>query len=149
MSATKQQKIGFKDYIAQQKEIERLQTIIDKFKNKPTKVAMTRSKQKAIEHMVKIQKPERFDTKSFHAHFQPTLSTGKDVLFVHDLQIGYDAPLSKVSLDVKKGDKIGILGGNGLGKSKSEQLSDPVEITSPTQLAILLYDVLNQSLRRL
>lgn len=106
-----------KDYIAQQKEIERLQTIIDKFKNKPTKVAMTRSKQKAIEHMVKIQKPERFDTKSFHAHFQPTLSTGKDVLFVHDLQIGYDAPLSKVSLDVKKGDKIGILGGNGLGKS--------------------------------
>lgn len=32
--------------------------------------------------------------------------------------------------------------GNGLGKSKSEQLSDPVEITSPTQLAILLYDVL-------
>lgn len=32
--------------------------------------------------------------------------------------------------------------GDGLGKSKSEQLSTPVEITSPTQLAILLYDVL-------
>ena len=32
--------------------------------------------------------------------------------------------------------------GEGLGKSKSEQLSDPVTVTSPTQLAILLYDVL-------
>lgn len=32
--------------------------------------------------------------------------------------------------------------GNGEGKSKSDQLKDPVEVTSPTQLAILLYDVL-------
>jgi len=102
---------------AQQKEIERLQTIVDKFKNKPTKVAMTRSKLKVIEHMDKIERPDRYDTKSFHAHFQPLTETGKDVLFVHDLQIGYDTPLSIVSIDVKRGDKIGILGGNGLGKS--------------------------------
>lgn len=32
--------------------------------------------------------------------------------------------------------------GSGVGKSKSEQLEDPVSISSPTQLAILLYDVL-------
>lgn len=106
-----------KDYLAQQKEIERLQAIVDRFKNKPTKVAMTRSKLKAIEHMEKIEKPDRYDTKTFHAHFQPETATGNDVLQVQELAIGYDVPLSTISLDVKKGDKIGILGGNGLGKS--------------------------------
>lgn len=106
-----------KDYTLQQKEIKRLEEIIEKFKNKPTKVAMTRSKLKAIEHMEKIQKPERFDTKSFHANFQPTVTTGNDVLSVKDLEIGYDQVLSKVSIDIKRGDKLGIIGGNGLGKS--------------------------------
>lgn len=106
-----------KDYTLQQKEIKRLEEIIEKFKNKPTKVAMTRSKLKAIEHMEKIQKPERFDTKSFHANFQPTVTTGNDVLSVKNLEIGYDQVLSKVSIDIKRGDKLGIIGGNGLGKS--------------------------------
>lgn len=44
-----------KDYNAQQKEIARLQRIVDRFKNKPTKVSMAHSKEKAIEHMVKLE----------------------------------------------------------------------------------------------
>ena len=106
-----------KDYNAQQKEIARLQHMVDRFKNKPTKVSMARSKQKAIEHMDKIEAPDRFDTKTFHANFQPAKETGNDVLMVSGLAIGYDHPLSVVSLDLKKGEKLGILGGNGLGKS--------------------------------
>ena len=106
-----------KDYTAQQKEIARLQRMVDRFKNKPTKVSMAHSKEKAIEHMVKIEAPDRFDTKTFHANFQPQTETGNDVLMVSDLAIGYDHPLSTVSFDLKKGEKLGILGGNGLGKS--------------------------------
>ena len=106
-----------KDYTAQQKEIARLQRMVDRFKNKPTKVSMAHSKEKAIEHMVKIEAPDRYDNRTFHANFQPDKETGNDVLFVTDLQIGYDHPLSTVSLDLKKGEKLGILGGNGLGKS--------------------------------
>ena len=106
-----------KDYNAQQKEIARLQRMVDRFKNKPTKVSMAHSKEKAIQHMVKIEAPDRFDTKTFHANFQPQTETGNDVLMVSELAIGYDHPLSTVSLDLKKGDKLGILGGNGLGKS--------------------------------
>ena len=106
-----------KDYLLQQKEIKRLEEIVERFKNKPTKVAMTRSKLKAIEHMEKVEKPDRYDDKTFHAAFQPTVETGNDVLLVSDLEIGYDTILTKVALDVKKGDKLGILGGNGLGKS--------------------------------
>lgn len=106
-----------KDYTLQQKEIKRLEEFVEKWKNTPTKVAATRSKLKAIEHMEKIEKPDKYDTKSFHAHFQPRVTTGNDVLYVQDLQIGYDTPLSTVNIDIKRGDKIGILGGNGLGKS--------------------------------
>ncbi len=106
-----------KDYELQQKEIKRLEEFVEKWKNTPTKVSMTRSKLKAIEHMDKIEKPDKYDTKTFHAHFQPRVTTGNDVLYVQDLQIGYDKPLSTVNMDIKKGDKIGILGGNGLGKS--------------------------------
>jgi len=106
-----------KDYTAQQKEIARLQRMVDRFKNKPTKVSMAHSKEKAIEHMVKIEAPDRFDTKTFHANFQPQTETGNDVLMVSNLAIGYDRPLSTVSFDLKKGEKLGILGGNGLGKS--------------------------------
>lgn len=106
-----------KEYEAQQKEIKRLQTMVDRFKNKPTKVSMAHSKEKAIEHMVKIEAPNRFDTKTFHANFEPQRESGNDVLQVSNLAIGYDHPLSVVTLDLKKGDKLGILGGNGLGKS--------------------------------
>lgn len=106
-----------KDHIAQQKEIERLQRMVTRFKGKPTKTAMAQSKQKAIDRMVIIEAPDRYDNKTFHANFQPEKETGNDVLYTSELAIGYDHPLSVVSLDLKRGEKLGILGGNGLGKS--------------------------------
>ncbi len=106
-----------KDHIAQQKEIERLQRIVTRFKGKPTKTSMAQSKQKAIDRMIIIEAPDKYDNKTFHANFQPEKETGNDVLYTTDLAIGYDHPLSVVSLDLKKGEKLGILGGNGLGKS--------------------------------
>lgn len=106
-----------KDHIAQQKEIERLQRIVTRFKGKPTKTSMAQSKQKAIERMVIIEAPDKYDNKTFHANFQPEKETGNDVLYTSELAIGYDHPLSVVSLDLKRGEKLGILGGNGLGKS--------------------------------
>ena len=105
------------DHLAQQKEIERLQRMVDRFKGKPTKVSMARSKQKAIEHMEIIEAPDRYDNKTFHAHFQPAVETGNDVLFVSNLEIGYEQALSTVTVDLKRGEKLGILGGKGLGKS--------------------------------
>lgn len=106
-----------KDHIAQQKEIERLQRMVTRFKGKPTKTSMAQSKQKAIDRMVIIEAPDKYDNKTFHANFQPEKETGNDVLYTSELAIGYDYPLSVVSLDLKRGEKLGILGGNGLGKS--------------------------------
>ena len=106
-----------KDYELQQKEIARLETIVEKYKNTPTKVAMTRSKLKQIEHMEKIESPDRFDTATFHANFKPNRETGKEVLRVQNLQIGYDKVLSTINMEQYRKQRIGIIGGNGLGKS--------------------------------
>ena len=108
---------NLKAYNMQQAEIARLRTLIEKFRGTPTKVAMTDSKLKQIEHMVKIAEPKKFDTKSFHASFTPNRETGKDVLTVKNLEIGYDKALCKVDFKQYKKERIGIIGGNGLGKS--------------------------------
>lgn len=100
-----------KDYEAQQKEIKRLTEWIEMWKNTPTKVAATRSKRMAIEHMVKIEKPRRFDTKTFHAMFSPRIESYTDVLTVKNLKIGYDKELSQVSFTLRKGNRLAILGG--------------------------------------
>ncbi len=106
-----------KEHIAQQKEIKRLTELVERFKNKPSKVAMTRSKLKQIEHMELVARPADYDTRSFHAEFDPKLETGKDVLFIQNLEVGYDKPLATVNLDLKKGERLAIIGDNGIGKS--------------------------------
>ncbi len=108
---------NLKAYNMQQAEIARLRTLIEKFRGTPTKVSMTDSKLKQIEHMVKIAEPRKFDTSSFRASFTPNRETGKDVLTVKNLEIGYDKPLCQVDFKQYKNQKIGIIGGNGLGKS--------------------------------
>ena len=106
-----------KDYVAQQKEIERLTALAEKFKHHPTKVSMAHSKMKAIEHMEKIEAPDRYDTKTFHASFEALKEQGKDILSVKQLAIGYDSVLSTISFELKRGQRLGIIGGNGIGKS--------------------------------
>ena len=106
-----------KDYEAQQKEIARLTAWIEKWKNTPTKVAATRSKRMAIEHMVKVEKPRHFDTKAFKALFKPARESYSEVLSMDKLKIGYDSVLSEVTATVRKAERIAIIGENGKGKS--------------------------------
>ncbi len=106
-----------KDYEAQQKEIRRLTEWIEKWKNTPTKVAAARSKRMAIEHMVKIEKPRRFDTRSFHALFQPRIESYTEVLTAKKLAIGYTRELSRVSFTLRRGERLAVIGENGIGKS--------------------------------
>ncbi len=106
-----------REYLAQKKEIERLQELVIRFKYKPTKAAMAQSKLKQIEHMIPVEAPEAYDMRTFHADFEPHDIGVKDVLLVDNLQVGFDKPLSTLNLDIKRGQRIGIIGGNGLGKS--------------------------------
>lgn len=117
----KQKRVNYerqlKDFEFQQKEIKRLTAIADRFRYKPTKAKMALSKLKQIERMVKLEEPNKYDLKSFKTNFEIEKESGNNVLNVDNLEIGYDKVLSKVSFKLYKGQKLGIIGANGTGKS--------------------------------
>lgn len=98
-------------------EIDRLRKIVERFRYKATKAAMAQSKLKEIERLGTVETPRRFDTSTFASSFQPEYESVRDALFVKDLVFGYDKPLGEISLAVEKGQKIGVIGSNGTGKS--------------------------------
>lgn len=98
-------------------EIDRLRKIVERFRYKATKAAMAQSKLKEIERIGTVETPRRFDTSTFGSSFQPEYESVRDALFVKDLVFGYDKPLGEISLAVERGQKIGVIGSNGTGKS--------------------------------
>ncbi len=106
------------DYEFQQKEIKRLQDIADRFRYKPSKASMAMSKLRKIEKMTIIDKPEHADTRNWKFLLKVDDYSSNNVLSVKDLVIGYkNIPLSKVSFNLYKGQKLAIIGENGKGKS--------------------------------
>lgn len=106
-----------KDYEAQQKEIARLNDVANRFRYKATKAAMAQSKLKQIEKMTPIEAPDAYDNRVFRAKIEPAVQSAKDVLSVSGLKIGFSVSLAEISFELKRGDRLGIIGGNGLGKS--------------------------------
>jgi ATP-binding cassette subfamily F protein 3 len=106
-----------KEFIEQQKKIAHLNKFVERFRYKASKASMAQSKLKQIERLDNVKMPESPDTKSFHTNFEPEIKSVELVLSAKDLTIGYNKPLSTISLNIMRGEKIGIIGGNGLGKS--------------------------------
>lgn len=104
-----------KDYEYQQAEIRRLTKIADRFRYKPTKAKMALSKLKQVERMVKIEEPNKYDLKTFRNNFN-IKESGKEVLKVKDLEIGYKTTLAKLSFKLYRGEKLAIIGENGIRK---------------------------------
>ncbi len=109
--------IALKNYEKQQKEIARLQRIVDRFRYKPSKASMAMSKLKQLEKMVKLEKPERENKRTFHVHFPYFKESGRVVLTVNHLQFGYNTILGEVTFTLEKKRRLGIVGKNGTGKS--------------------------------
>lgn len=106
-----------KAYDRQQEEIGRLSQVIERFKHKPAKAAFARSKKKAIERMEKVQKPREDEAHIFTREINPEITGSKRVLDTKDLKVGYKEPLFEMTMSIKRGQKIGILGPNGVGKT--------------------------------
>ncbi|MBQ9840426.1 MAG: ABC-F type ribosomal protection protein [Erysipelotrichaceae bacterium] len=103
-------------YQRQQKEIERLEMLIEKFRYKKNKAAFAQSKIKYLDRMERIEAPNS-ESKNFKARFRPRVKGGNRVLMVDNLTIGYNEPLCTINLEVMKGQRIAIIGPNGKGKS--------------------------------
>jgi len=106
-----------KDHEYQKEEIARLMRLVERFRYKATKAKMVQSKLKQIERMKIVDKPDRYDLKTFHASFTPNVESVKKVLTVKDLTIGYEKPLATINLELYRGQKLAVIGGNGIGKS--------------------------------
>ncbi len=106
-----------RQYKNQQEEIVRLNQLIEKFRYKKNKAAFAQSKIKYLDRMEKIDAPSRDDNKAFKARFRCERKGGKNVVEVHQLQIGYDEVLATIDLKVMQSQRIAVIGPNGHGKS--------------------------------
>jgi len=101
-------------YERQQREIDRLESFIQK--NKIRKAKQAKSREKMLERMDRIDRPAvgprpRF---AFHVHAEPVTR----VVEARKLQVGYSEPLfAPIDLQIRRGDKIAVSGYNGIGKS--------------------------------
>ena len=117
----RQKKVNYekqlKDYEYQQAEIKRLMRVVERFRYKASKAKIAQAKLKQIEQMVKVKEPSKYDLTTFKTNFALEKESGRDVLHVKDLEIGYDSLIQKISFDLYRGQKLGIIGENGIGKS--------------------------------
>ena len=113
----KQLSLQKKAYESQQEELERLNSVVERFKHKPTKASFARAKKKAMERMNRVEKPEEDDIHIFTGELTPLIIGSKWVFESEHLKIGYDRALLEITLRIRRGQKIGILGPNGSGKT--------------------------------
>ncbi|MDO4976909.1 MAG: ABC-F family ATP-binding cassette domain-containing protein [Eubacteriales bacterium] len=106
-----------KQYKAQEEEIARLNQVIEKFKHKPKKASMARSKKKVLERMEKIENPESYDSYLYPGEIIPNQLGSKWVYDLQKVEIGYGSTLHTMNMRIKRGSKIGIIGANGSGKT--------------------------------
>ncbi len=103
-------------FLRQQKEIERLENLIEKFRYKASKAKFAQSKIKVLDKMEKIE-DTKAESKGFKVSFTSKIKGGKEILNIDNLKIGYDEVLCNVNLDIFQKDRICIIGDNGCGKS--------------------------------
>ena len=107
-----------KAYERQQAEIAHNNELIDKFKHKPKKAAFARSRKTMLARMKLIEKPVEDEAHIFTGNIEPQFPGGKWVYEAKELKIGYDGRvLLELSLRIRRGQKIAVIGDNGIGKS--------------------------------
>ena len=113
----KQFNLEMKAYEEQQKEIEKLETFVAKNIARASTSNMAKSRRKKLESMDRIEKPMQ-DSKNANFSFDIQKESGNDVLRVKNLSIGYEQVLNEsISFSVDKGDRVAVIGPNGIGKS--------------------------------
>lgn len=111
-----------KEYQAQQLQISQMQSYIDKNIARASTSSSAKSRVKALESMEIIEKPES-SIKPIKLRFEILKEPYKDVLTVDDLDIVVGegerrTVLSRnINLEIKRGDKVAVVGDNGIGKS--------------------------------
>ena len=108
---------NLKEYVSQQKDIKRLEEFVQKNIARASTSKMAKSRQKVLDKMEIIDNPRK-DDKVANIEFRIKEQSGRDVLIINDLQVGYEEQVGqKYNFSVYKGDRLAIVGKNGIGKS--------------------------------
>ena len=112
--------VDIKKYNDQQKEIRRQEDVIKTLRsfNREKSIKRAESREKNLEKMDRIEKPDNLPNK-MKLTLTPQIISGNDVIFAENLckKFPDKALFENVNMDVKRGDKIAIIGPNGVGKS--------------------------------
>ncbi len=100
-----------------EKERRRLEQLIERFKNKPSKAAFVRSRRTMLERMEKKPKPLSDPAKFFIRDIVPAEEGPRWVLDSEHLKCGYNSEVVELSAKLQKGNRIAVTGANGTGKS--------------------------------
>lgn len=107
-----------KEFTSQQKDIKRLEEFVQKNIARASTSKMAKSRQKVLDKMELIDNPKK-DDKAANIEFNIKEQSGRDVLIIENLKVGYDGKQvgNAYNFSVYKGDRIAIVGRNGIGKS--------------------------------
>jgi len=115
-----EKELELKKFEDQQKDLKRQEESIERLKayGREKHLKRARSKEKALDKIDVLDKPEAYRKKA-KIQFNPSISSGNDVLLVEDLSMAYDERVlfKGVNFDIYRGEKVALIGPNGIGKS--------------------------------
>lgn len=111
-------KAEWKHYDQQQKKIAKLEDFVNRNIVRASTTKRAQARRKQLEKMDRLARPET-DDKSIHFHFHSDKASGNEVLDVEQAKVGYDDQVlaGPLSFEVRKPQRMGIIGPNGIGKS--------------------------------
>ncbi|MBE9009940.1 ABC-F family ATP-binding cassette domain-containing protein, partial [Pseudanabaenaceae cyanobacterium LEGE 13415] len=123
----------------QQKELEKQQAFVDRFRASATRSTQAKSREKQLDKVERIEAPDS-DVRTLHFRFPPAPRSGREVVIIEDLTHMYGDKILFLGAEllIERGDHIAILGPNGAGKSTLLHLITGSE--QPTEGTIKLGD---------
>jgi ATP-binding cassette subfamily F protein 3 len=144
-----------KAYLNQQQEIKHQEEVITKLKsfNREKSIKRAESREKMLDKIDRLDRPTEVNDE-MKIRLEPNIISGNDVLTVRDLRKAFDQNLlfDHVNFDVKRGERISIIGGNGTGKTTILKMlngilsADQGEIVLGSKVHIGYYDQEHQVL---
>lgn len=144
-----------KAYLNQQQEIKHQEEVITKLKsfNREKSIRRAESREKMLDKIERLDRPTEVNDE-MKIRLEPNIISGNDVLTVKDLKKAFDQNLlfDHVNFEIKRGERISIIGGNGTGKTTILKMlngileADQGEIILGSKVHIGYYDQEHQVL---
>ncbi|GCA74131.1 putative ABC transporter ATP-binding protein YbiT [Microcystis aeruginosa NIES-2520] len=130
-----QQSAQLSAYERQQKELEKQQAFVDRFRASATRSTQAKSREKQLEKVEKIEAPIA-DVRALKFQFPPAVRSGREVVTIKNIVHIYDDKILFLgaNLEIERGDRVAFLGPNGAGKSTLLRLI--VGLEPPTEGSI-------------